>query len=66
MASFTEKLAQFPPGSHFRMVTTKAVQKALEGKFAAAEQAASPNGQIIEVLAPRLLSLRQFCRWSFT
>jgi|HubBroStandDraft_5_1064220.scaffolds.fasta_scaffold478090_1 hypothetical protein len=53
MASFKEKLAQFPPGSHFRMVTTKAVQEAHQVEFAEAKGAASGNGQIIEVLAPR-------------
>jgi len=53
MASFKNKLAQFPPGSHFRMVTTKAVQGAHQAEFAEAERAASANGQIIEVLAPR-------------
>lgn len=53
MASFKEKLAQFPPGSHFRMVTTKAVQEAHLAEFAEAEGAASANGQIVEVLAPR-------------
>jgi hypothetical protein len=53
MASFKEKLAQFPPGSHFRMVTTKAVQEAYQAEFAEARRAALENGQIIEVLAPR-------------
>jgi hypothetical protein len=53
MASFKEKLAQFPPGSHFRMVTTKAVQEAYQAEFAEARRAASENGQIIEVLATR-------------
>jgi hypothetical protein len=53
MASFEEKLAQFPPGSHFRMVTTKAEQEAHRAEFAKAERTASENGQAIDVLAPR-------------
>ena len=53
MASFKEKLAQFPPGSHFRIVTTEAVQQAYQAEFAEARRAASENGQIIEVLPPR-------------
>ena len=53
MASFRDKMAQFPPGSHFRMVTTKAVQDAHQVEFAEAERAASASGQTIEVLAPR-------------
>jgi hypothetical protein len=53
MANFKEKLAQFPPGSHFRMVTTKAVQEAHQAQFAEARRAASENGQIIEIVASR-------------
>lgn len=53
MASFREKLGQFPPGSHFRAVATKAVQEAHQAEFSEAEQAASANGQTIEVVAPR-------------
>jgi hypothetical protein len=53
MTSFTEKLAQFPAGSRFRMVTTKAEQGAHQTEFAEVERAASANGQTIEVLAPR-------------
>ena len=53
MASFKDKLAQFPPSSHFRMVTTKAVQKVHQAEFAEGERAASANGQTIEILAPR-------------
>ncbi len=53
MASFKEKLAQFPPRSHFRMVTTKAEKEAHDVEFAAAQTVASANGQIMEVLAPR-------------
>ena len=53
MASFEEKLAQFPPGSHFSMVTTKAEQEAHRAEFAKAERTASENGQTIDVLAPR-------------
>jgi hypothetical protein len=53
MASFEEKLAQFPPGSNFRMVTTKAEQEAHRAEFAKAERTALENGQTIDVLAPR-------------
>ena len=53
MASFKEKLAQFPPGSHFRMGTTKAVQEAHQPEFTEAEQTASANGLAIEISAPR-------------
>ena len=53
MANFEEKLAQFPPGSHFRMVTTKAMLEAHKAEFAEAERVASESGQIIEVSAPR-------------
>jgi hypothetical protein len=53
MKSFKEKLAQFPPGSHFKMVTTKAEVEAHQSEFAEAEEAASENGSIIEVSAPR-------------
>jgi hypothetical protein len=53
MANFRDKLAQFPAGSHFRMVTTKAEQEAHQAEFAKAERTASENGQTIEMLAPR-------------
>lgn len=55
MASFNEKLAQFPPGSHFRMVmvTTRAVQEAHQAEVAEAERVASENGESIEVEVPR-------------
>ena len=53
MANFKGKLAQFPPGSHFRMVTPKAVQEAHQAEFAEGERAAAANGQTIEILAPR-------------
>jgi len=33
MERFKEKVAQFPLGSHFRMVTTKAVQAAHRAEF---------------------------------
>ncbi len=52
MASFKDKLAPFPPSSHFRMVTTKAVQEIHQAEFAEGERAASANGQTIEILAP--------------
>jgi hypothetical protein len=53
MASFEEKLAQFPPGSHFRTVTTKAQQETHQAEFAKAERIASENGQIMEISVPR-------------
>jgi len=53
MANFRDKLAQFPAGSHFRMVTTKTEQEAHQAEFAKAERTASEGGQTIEVLAPR-------------
>jgi hypothetical protein len=53
MSNFKNKLAQFPSGSHFRTVTTKAEQEAHQAEFAQAERTASENGQDIEVLAPR-------------
>jgi hypothetical protein len=53
MASFKEKLAQFPSGSRFRLLTTKAMQQAHQAEFAEAERAASANGQTIAVLTPR-------------
>ena len=53
MASFKKKLAQFPSGSHFRMVTTKAEEEAHSSEFAEAEQAASASGQTLEISAPR-------------
>lgn len=53
MAGFREKLAQFPPGSHFRMVTTKAEREAHAAEFVEAERAASANGQSMEVVTPR-------------
>ncbi len=53
MGNFKEKLAQFPAGSHFRMVTTKAEQEAHHAEFAEAERMASESGETIEVLAPR-------------
>lgn len=53
MARFEEKLSQFPPGSHFRMLTTQAQREAHQAEFAEAEKAASANGQVIEIIAPR-------------
>lgn len=53
MASFKEKLAQFPPGSQFRIVTTKAEMDANKAEFAATEEAASANGLRIDVLSTR-------------
>jgi hypothetical protein len=53
IGNFKEKLAQFPPGSQFRLIATKAEQKAHQAQFTEAENAATSNGQIIEVLAPR-------------
>jgi hypothetical protein len=53
MTSFKDKLTQFPAGSHFRMVTTKAIQEAHQAEFAEAERVASAHGQTMEILAPR-------------
>jgi hypothetical protein len=58
MASFKDKLAQFPPGSHFRMSTTKAVQEAHQAEIAEGERAAAASGQTIEILAPANPTLR--------
>src|SRR6185437_9070546 len=53
MSRFKEKLAQFPAGSHFRMVTTKAQEEAHQAEFAEAQRVASENGMTIEILPPR-------------
>lgn len=53
MRNFKEKLVQFPSGSHFRMVTTKAEQDAHLAGFAEAQRTASENGETIEIVAPR-------------
>ena len=53
MASFKEKLGQFPAGSHFRTVTTKAMLEAHQAEFAEAERVASANGQTVEILTSR-------------
>jgi hypothetical protein len=53
MTSFKEKMAQFPAGSHFTMVTTRAEQEAHQAELEEAERVASENDQMIEVSAPR-------------
>ena len=53
MANFKEKLAQFPPRTHFRLVTTKATEEAHQADFEEAQRAASVNGETIEIVTPR-------------
>lgn len=53
MASFEDKLAQFPSGSHFRLITSNAQREAHQAEFAEVEKSASANGQAITILAPR-------------
>lgn len=53
MSSFKEKLAQFPSGSHFRLMTTKAQQDAHQAEFSEAQRTAAENGETLEILAPR-------------
>lgn len=53
MTGFREKLAQFPPGSHFKMVTTKALLEAHQAEIDEAKRVASANGELIEIDAPR-------------
>jgi hypothetical protein len=53
MADFRQKLAQFPAGSRFRMVTTRAEQELRRAEFAEVENAASANGQSVEFIAGR-------------
>ena len=50
---FEEKLSQFPPGSRFRMITTKAQRAAHEPEFAELEKAVSQNGQVLELEVSR-------------
>jgi hypothetical protein len=53
MAAFEEKLAQFPAGSHFRIVTTQAEQEARAADFARVQQAMVANGLQLEIESPR-------------
>ena len=53
MAGFREKLAQLPPGLHFKTVMSKAELEAHSSDLAEAEEAASANGDVIEVTTPR-------------
>jgi hypothetical protein len=53
IADFKRKLAQFPSGSHFHLVTIKADREAHEPEFAEVENATAANGQILEVETPR-------------
>ena len=53
MASFEEKLAQFPSGSHFQLITTNSQREAHRAEFAEVEKAASANGQAITIVSPR-------------
>jgi hypothetical protein len=53
MTNFKEKLAQFPSGTHFRMVTTKAMQEAHHAEVEEAQRIASTNGDSIEILPQR-------------
>ncbi len=53
MPEFKQKLAQFPSGSHFHAVTTKADREAHEVEYAEVENAAAANGQTLELETPR-------------
>ena len=53
LSALKEKLAQFPAGSHFSMVTTKAEREAYAADFAEVEAAIAANGDTLEIESPR-------------